>query len=49
MKRMGVIIFAVILFIVGFVVFSFINRTPQNVSPILEENGVKVIYETPSK
>jgi uncharacterized protein YpmS len=49
MKWLGIFLILLGLGILIFVVIFFFNKSPQNLSPILEDEGVKVIYETPTK
>lgn len=48
MKRLGLILIAVGLALLVFVIFNFIKEKTKMASPIPEEQGVKVIFVTPS-
>ncbi|MEO6509312.1 MAG: hypothetical protein ABIO02_05135 [Patescibacteria group bacterium] len=49
MKVAGILLISIGLATLFFIVLSIFNRGPENVSPIHEDDGVKVIYETPSE
>lgn len=49
MKRVGMILIAAGLALLVFVVFNFVKEKNKMASPIPEEQGVKVIFVTPTK
>lgn len=49
MKKVGIILIGIGLALLSFVIFNFIKEKNKIVSPIPEEQGVKVIFVTPKK
>ncbi len=49
MKKLGLILIAVGLALILFVFFNFLKEKNRIVSPIPENEGVKVIFVTPQK
>lgn len=49
MKKVGVILIAAGLALLIFVLYNFVREKNKMASPIPEEQGVKVIFVTPSK
>lgn len=49
MKRIGLVLIAVGLALLVFVLFNFLKDRNKVASPIPEDQGVKVIFVTPSK
>lgn len=49
MKAIGMVLIAVGLALLFFVLFNFINEKNRIVSPIPQDQGVKVIFVTPTK
>lgn len=49
MKKVGIILIGAGLALLSFVIFNFIKEKNKIVSPIPEEQGVKVIFVTPKK
>lgn len=49
MKKLGLILIAVGLALILFVFFNFLKEKNKIVSPIPENEGVKVIFVTPQK
>lgn len=47
MKKFGYILVAMGLGILAFIVYSVVQKNNELVSPVPENNGVKVIYITP--
>lgn len=49
MKKVGIILIGTGLALLSFVIFNFIKEKNKIISPIPEEQGVKVIFVTPKK
>lgn len=49
MKNFGLVLIAVGLALLIFVIFNFLKERTKMVSPLPEEEGVKVIFVTPGK
>ncbi len=49
MKVIGVIFVISGIIVLSFLIYAFLQRPQQNLSPIIEDDGVKVIYETPTR
>jgi len=49
MKNVGVILIAIGIALLAFVLFNFLKESNRIASPIPEDQGVKVIFVTPTK
>lgn len=49
MKIMGIVLVSIGIALLLFTIYSFIKEQNKTISPIPEDQGVKVIFVTPSK